>query len=81
VKSLPLTFYRRTSEQPHSDPLSELNTLIEAFIAYMIDIGFIAGKSKSDSFIIKRRFSLMIKQEQDKGVDLQQDQLDSFFAN
>ena len=39
--------------------------LIEKFIAYMQDVGFI--KSKSEVFILKRRYTLVMKQAEDQG--------------
>ena len=52
---------------------------IERFIAYLLDLGFI--KTKSDIFIINRRFNLLIKQENEQNPELMNDKekLNLFF--
>lgn len=55
-----------------------MEDLIEKFIAYMLDVGFI--KSKSEIFILKRRYTLMLKQakEQNEQADSEENAYEFF---
>ena len=58
-----------------------MEELIEKFIVYMQDVGFI--KSKSEIFILKRRYTLVMKQAKEQGElesKLQED-VSTYFLN